>query len=89
MGADFYGRINHGKNTEYFLNSDTIDNKYKNFVSYFLHGLKLKSYEFKKYKTKKNTRVISINVLGNKNKPSVKDQLKFKALEEGTFLLEI
>jgi len=50
-----------------------------------LLGLKLKSYEFKKYKTKKETRLISINVLGNKNKPSVQNQLKFKALEEGTF----
>ena len=26
-----------------------------------------------------------INVIGNKNKPSGQDQLKFKALEEGTF----
>ena len=38
----------------------------------------------KKYKTKKEKRIISINILGNKNKPSTKDQLKFKALE-GTF----
>ena len=85
LGAEFYGRVNLGKNTEYFLNSDNINSKQKNFVSHFLHGLKLKSYEFKKYKTKKNTRVISINLVGNKNKPSSKDQLKFKALEEGTF----
>ena len=85
LGADFYGRINYGKNTEYFLNSDSIESKHKNFVSYFLHGLKLKSYEFKKYKTKKETRLITINVMGIKNKPSAKDQLKFKALEEGTF----
>ena len=85
LGADLYGRINYGKNTEYFLNSDSIESKHKNFVSYFLHGLKLKSYEFKKYKTKKETRLITINVMGIKNKPSAKDQLKFKALEEGTF----
>ena len=85
LGADFYGFLNHGKNADYFLNSDTIENKYKNFLSHFLHGVKLKSYEFKIYKTKKAERIISINVLGNKNKPSVKDQLKFKAIEEGTF----
>ena len=47
--------------------------------------MKLKSYEFKKYKTKKETRDILINISGNKNKPSVQNQLKFKALEEGTF----
>ena len=34
---------------------------------------------------KKETRILSINVLGNKNKPSIQNQLKFKALEEGTF----
>ena len=85
LGAEFYGRINYGKNTEYFLISDSITSKHKNFLGYFLHGLKLKSYEFNKYKTKKDTRLISINILGNKNKPSVQNQLKFKALEEGTF----
>ena len=85
LGAEFYGRINYGKNSEYFLNSDNLIAKHENFIGYFLHGLKLKSYEFNKYKTKKETRDISINVLGNKNKPSSQDQLKFKALEEGTF----
>ena len=29
--------------------------------------------------------MISINVIGNKNKPTSHTQLKFKALEEGTF----
>ena len=71
LGAEFYGRVNYGKNSEYFINSDSIIGKYENFIGYFLHGLKLKSYEFNKYKTKKETRLISINVLGNKNKPSV------------------
>jgi leucyl aminopeptidase len=85
LGAEFYERINHGKNSEYFINSDSITSKHENFIGLFLHGLKLKSYEFNKYKTKKNTRLISINVLGNKNKPSVQNKLKFKALEEGTF----
>ena len=54
-------------------------------ISHFLHGCKLKSYKFNKYKTKKETRVISLNVIGSKNKPSTQNQLKFKALEEGTF----
>jgi len=85
LGAEFYGRINYGKDSEYFINSDSITSKHENFLSYFLHGLKLKSYEFNKYKTKKKTRIISISVLGNKNKPSAQNQLKFKALEEGTF----
>ena len=45
----------------------------------------MKSYEFNKYKSKKTTRIISINVIGNKNKLSTQNQLRFKALEEGTF----
>ena len=51
----------------------------------FLHGLKLKSYKFNKYKTKKEVINISLNILGDKNKPSLSNQLKFKALEEGAF----
>ena len=85
LGAEFYKRINYGKNTEYFINSDSLLINQENFIGYFLHGLKLKSYEFTKYKTKKNSRIISINIFGSKNKPSTLKQLKFKALEEGTF----
>tara|TARA_B100001057_G_scaffold157300_1_gene157855 strand:- start:1237 stop:2637 length:1401 start_codon:yes stop_codon:yes gene_type:complete len=85
LGAEFYGRINSGKNTEYYLNSDGITVKNEDFLGHFLHGLKLKSYEFNKYKSKKATKIISIVVVGNKNQISIKKQLKFKALEEGTF----
>ncbi len=85
LGAELYRLINYGKNTQYYLNSDSITEKNENLIGHFLHGLILKSYEFKKYKTKKETRIISINVIGNKNIPSAKDQLKFKALEQGTF----
>ena len=85
LGAELYGRINYGKNSEYYINSDSVVSKQKKFISHFLHGLKLKSYEFTKYKTKKETRNISLIILGNKNKPSSSDQLKFNALEEGTF----
>ncbi len=85
LGAELYGRINYGKNSEYFIVSDSIVGNNDNFLGHFLHGLKLKSYEFKKYKTKNETRLITLNILGNKNKPSNQNQLKFKALEEGTF----
>jgi leucyl aminopeptidase len=86
LGAKFHSYINYDKKNDYFVNSDTISSKIKNFVGYFLHGIKLKSYEFNIYKSKKNKRNISIYVVGNKNKISTQDQLRFKALEEGTFL---
>jgi len=85
LGGEFYRYINYGKNNEHFINHESIIGKHENFTSHFLHGLKLKSYEFNKYKTKKETRLITINVLGSKNKYSVQNQLKFKALEEGIF----
>ncbi len=85
LGAEFFGRINYGKNSEYYIISDSVASKDENFLGHFLHGLKLKSYEFKKYKTKKEIRIISLNIAGNKNKPSNQNQLRFKALEEGTF----
>jgi leucyl aminopeptidase len=85
LGAKFYGRINHEKNSEYLINSDSVRNEYINFIGYFLHGLKLKSYEFNIYKSKKEKKLISICVVGNKNKETIKNELRFKAIEEGTF----
>jgi len=85
LGAEFYKRVNFGKNTEYFINFDSCVSKIENFIGHFLHGLKLKSYEFDKYKSKKKKRLITINVIENKNKLSAKNRLKFKAIEEGTF----
>jgi leucyl aminopeptidase len=85
LGAKFHGYINYDKKNDYFVNSDTIKSNIKNFIGYFLHGIKLKSYEFNIYKSKKNKKVVNINVIGDRNKISAQDRLRFKALEEGTF----
>jgi leucyl aminopeptidase len=85
LGAKFHDYINYDKKNDYFVNSDTINSKIENFIGYFLHGLKLRSYEFNINKSKKNKRLISVNVIGNKNKISTQNQLRFKALEEGIF----
>ena len=85
LGAEFYAYINYGEKNSYLVNIDTIDSKISNLIGYFLHGLKLKSSEFNKYKTKKINRSLLIHVTGKKNKLSINDELKFKALEEGTF----
>ena len=68
LGAELYGHINHGKNSEYFINLDNILSNHDNLIDNFLHGLKLKSYEFNKYKSKKENRTITINVIGRRNK---------------------
>ena len=85
LGAKFHSFINFDKLKNYFVNSDTINSKIENFLGHFLHGLKLKSYDFSIYKSKKNKKNISINVIGNKKVTSAQNQLRFKALEEGTF----
>ena len=85
LGAELYKKVNNGKSSEFNLISDSFNGKNSNFIGHLLHGLKLKSYEFNKYKTKKESRIKSINVIGNKNKTNSNQQLKFKALEEGTF----
>ncbi len=84
LGAKFYDLFRDLKKNQFKLNSDTISSISKNIVGHFLHGLKLKSYRFDKYKSKKNNIRLSINVNG-KNKPSLQDQIKFEAIEEGTF----
>ena len=84
LGAKCYIILNELKETEYVVNSDSVPNGFKNVLGYFLHGIKLKSYKFEKYKTKKDIGNISLDVVG-KNIPSSKDQLKFNSIEEGTF----
>ncbi len=85
LGAELYGHINFGKNPEYFIYSENDVSNHKSFIGYFLHGLKLKSYQFKKYKSKKDKRLITVNVLGKASDLVTSSQLKFKALEQGTF----
>ena len=84
LGAKCYVILSKSKVVENNVNSETINNKLKNLIGHFLHGMSLKSYNFEKYKTKKDKKDITINVSG-KNIPNHKDQLKFKAIEEGSF----
>ncbi len=84
LGAKFYDLLKDIKQKEYEIKSDTLSGSLKNCIGYFLHGFKLKSYKFEKYKTKKIKKNISIFVSG-KNVPSIKNQIKFKAIEEGAF----
>ena len=84
LGAKFYDTFKDSKINNYILNSDAVSSKFSSAVVLFLHGIKLKSYIFEKYKTKKSKKIITIFVAG-KNKSSSKEQIKFKAIEEGSF----
>ena len=82
LGGKFFDRFKDSKINEFNINSDSLN--LKNVIGFFLHGIKLKSYIFDKYKTKKNTKNIKIFVTG-KNSPSTNEQLKFRSIENGTF----
>ena len=53
LGAKLYDQIKDIKQSNFIVNSDSIKNTSKNIIGYFLHGMKLKSYIFEKYKSKK------------------------------------
>ena len=85
MGAEFFTFIKSNNIKELSINPLSIQSKPENdFIGRFLHGFKLKAYEFNVYKAKKNKNEILINILGPKNKITIKNEIKFKALEEGT-----
>ncbi len=84
LGASFYDQFKKTKLNEFNLNSETLSSQNKSFAGSFAHGVKLKSYKFEKYKTKKNNKIFLVNITG-KNQPSTKDQIKFKSIEQGTF----
>ena len=84
LGGEFYNLIKETNNDIQFTVNTNGSIIKDNLIQYFLHGLKLKSYEFDKYKTKKEKKNITIFVIG-KNIPSQQIQKKFKAIEDGTF----
>tara|TARA_B100002052_G_scaffold252029_1_gene240423 strand:- start:129 stop:1583 length:1455 start_codon:yes stop_codon:yes gene_type:complete len=84
LGASFFDKFKELKQSQVIINSDTASGKQTNLIGHFLHGLKLKSYAFEKYKTKINKRKYTIIVTG-RNLPRYDKRVKFKAIEEGTF----
>ena len=84
LGAKFYSILKNIKTDNFIVNTDYMPSKLKNLVGHFLHGLKLKSYNFDKYITKKNKKKINFFIVGN-NIPSKIDRMKFKSIEEGAF----
>jgi leucyl aminopeptidase len=86
LGAKFFDLVKNEKLSNYsIINSEFKYKAINDFIGYFLHGLKLKSYEFNKYKSKNNEKKNSVNVFVNKNETSLKDKLRFEAIEKGAF----
>ncbi len=85
-GANFYNFIKSNLLTDLtFFDNNINETQIKNkiFLEEFLHGMQLKSYEFSKYKTKKENIEININVIFKKVPTKVKND-RFNSLLEGT-----
>ena len=86
LGAEFYNFIKKNSFNDVSIINESVKSKPgKDFIGRFMHGLKLKSYEFNIYKSKKIKTTTIINLIGKQTALSLKNKLKFKALEEGTF----
>ncbi len=86
-GANFYNFVKSNilKNLTFFdINISETQNKNKNFIDEFLHGIQIKSYEFNKYKTKRENSDININISFRKKIPNKLKNNRFNSLLEGT-----
>jgi leucyl aminopeptidase len=86
LGAEFYDFINSNSIFEVSLIDKNFfgNNLNQSFIDEFLHGVQLKSYEFKKYKSKKNYNIFKFNFVLLKNKKFKLDRTnRFRSLISG------
>jgi len=91
LGANFYtfSKIFKRKNIKLYADSIKSQNvsNYKDNILKFVHGFKLKSYTFNKYKTQiKDEYNFSFEVCSKEKNDLNKNYFKYKAIESGIFL---
>ena len=85
-GAEFFDFIKSNSIfNSTFLESNFSDilKKNKNFIDEFFHGVKLKSYTFNKYKTKKDLENYEINILFKSKNLNYNKDKRFESLIDG------
>ncbi len=86
-GASFYNFVKSNSLSDLnFLEKNINETQNKNigFIEEFLHGMQIKAYEFNKYKTKKETNDININLIFKTKIPTKNKNNRFNSLLEGT-----
>ena len=83
LGAEFCEFIKDLSIQNLFIGAQTLEKENKNFISYFLHGFKLRSYEFNIYKSTKEKKILNLTVFSKSN-ISKQNEIKFKSIELGT-----
>ena len=84
VGAEFYNFIKNLSIKSIFIHLDCLDQtSLSSYFDHFLHGLKLKSYEFNVY-NKKPLENLQIYLFGKNKSFSNKNEIKLKSIELGT-----
>ena len=85
LGAKFYDFIdlNLIENVTFIDKNFTAKNLNQNFIDEFFHGIELKSYQFKKYKSKKNIKELKVSIINKGKKFKLDSTNRFKSLLSG------
>jgi len=84
LGAEFYEYIKNLSLKSLFINPLSLNKDKESLTNFFLHGLRLKSYEFNIYKSNTKNSLLNLTVfVKNPNKINLQ-QKKFRAIEIGT-----
>ena len=82
-GAKLYGFLKNENLSKIYIYGDTIENSNNiKCLHELIHGMKLKSYTFDKYLTKKNSEILNINIISKKN-IDIKLIKNLSAIEKG------
>ncbi|WP_440909232.1 leucyl aminopeptidase [Candidatus Pelagibacter sp.] len=85
IGAKFYDFIRSNSIFDLtFIDKNFTGQKFDQFfMEEFLHGIELKSYEFRKYKSKKEIENFKINIFSKNNKFKITNSKRFNSLISG------
>ena len=86
-GANFYNFLKSNLQTNLtFFDNNILETQTKNriFIEEFLHGMQLKSYEFNKYKTKKEIVVFNVDIIYKRKLPAKPKNNRFMSILAGT-----
>ncbi len=87
LGSKFYNFIKENSiyRSNFFEdNFKDLINKNEYFIDEFLHGARLKSYKFDKYKTKKKKLLFEIDILFRKKTSEINRNKRFNSIIDGT-----
>ena len=83
LGAELFILINKNNLEKITIINNNIKFQNSNLIEFLAHGIKLKSYTFEKYKSKKTSKKISINLISKENSKDISIMRKLDSVYEG------